>query len=92
MPIRGAGHYFFVLVYLHLVLTIFPFPVSAKRGEFVAPIIRFSRIFRIRRASPISGVRIAASIVLAQHKENKRIGEARTPVRRASPIVIELAY
>jgi hypothetical protein len=29
---------------------------------------------------------------MAQHKEYERIGEARTPVRRASPIVIELAY
>jgi hypothetical protein len=29
---------------------------------------------------------------LAQHKNNERIGEAQTPVRRASPIVIQLAY
>jgi hypothetical protein len=27
-----------------------------------------------------------------QHKSNERIGEARTPVRRALPIVLELAY
>jgi hypothetical protein len=54
--------------------------------------LRFLRIFHIRRASPINGVRIVALIVLAQHKSNERIGEARTPVRRASPIVIELAY
>ena len=53
---------------------------------------RFSRIFHIRRALPISGVRIVAPIILAQHKRNERIGEARTPVRRASPIVIQLAY
>ncbi len=31
-------------------------------------------------------------IVLAQYKNNERIGEARTLVRRASPIVIQLAY
>ncbi len=66
--------------------------LQAKRGEFVAPIIRFSRIFHICRPSPISGVRIAAPIVLAQHKEHERIGEAQTPVRCASPIVIELSY
>jgi hypothetical protein len=56
------------------------------------PIISFSRIFHIRRASPISGVQIVAPIVLALHKEQKRIGKARTPVRRASPIVIKIAY
>jgi hypothetical protein len=53
-------------------------------------IIRFLQIFHIRQASPISEVRIAAPILLVQHKGNKRIGKARTPVRRASPIVIEL--
>jgi hypothetical protein len=33
---RGAGHYFFVLVHLHLVLSIFPLPVSTAEfiGEF----------------------------------------------------------
>ncbi len=35
---------------------------------------------------------IAAPIVLALHKEHERIGEASTSMRRASPIVIELAY
>jgi hypothetical protein len=39
---------------------------------------------------PISGVRIAAQIVLAQLKGHKRIGEARIPLRHASPIVIKL--
>jgi hypothetical protein len=29
---------------------------------------------------------------LAQHKGNERIGEAQTPIRRALPIVIEIAY
>jgi hypothetical protein len=53
------------------------------------PIIRFSWIFHIRCASFISGVRIVAPIVLAQHKEHERIGEARTSMQRASPIVIE---
>ncbi len=65
---------------------------EAGRGKFTAPKIRFSWIFHIRRATPISGVRIVAPIVLAQHEEHERIGEARTPVRRASPIVIELTY
>ncbi len=66
--------------------------LSAKRGAFAVPILRFLRIFHIRRASPISGVRIVSPIILALHKRNERIGKARTPVRRASPIVIELAY
>jgi hypothetical protein len=37
---------------------------------------------------PLSGVRIAVPIVLAQHKEYDRIGEARIPLRCALPIVI----
>ncbi len=37
-------------------------------------------------------VQIAAPIILAQHKEHERIGEARTSIRCASPIVIELAF
>ncbi len=41
--------------------------------------------------SPIGGVRIAAPVVLAQHKRYKRIDEALTPICCASPIVIELA-
>jgi hypothetical protein len=48
--------------------------------------------FFIRCALPISGERIAAPIVLAQHKEHKRIGKVRTSMRRASPIVIKLPY
>jgi hypothetical protein len=31
-------------------------------------------------------------IVLAQHKENERIGEAQINIRSASPIVIEITY
>jgi hypothetical protein len=50
------------------------------------------RIFHFSHALPISGVRITAPTVLAQHKEIERLGEALTPVRSASPIVIELAY
>jgi Na+-driven multidrug efflux pump len=49
------------------------------------------RIFFIRCASPTGGVQIAAPIVLAQHKGNKRIGEARTSIRHALPIIIEIA-
>jgi hypothetical protein len=46
----------------------------------------------IRRALLISGVLIAVQIVLAQRKGHEKIGEARTSMRSASPIVIELAY
>ncbi len=76
--------------------------LKGEAGTFAAPIGEARRIcsannkifviFQNRRASPISGVRIVAPIVLAQHKERERIGKAQTPVRRASPIVIELAY
>ena len=62
-----------------------------KAGEFVAPIRSFGGFFYVRCASPISGVRIAAPIVLALHKDNERIGEARRTIRSASPIVIEIA-
>jgi hypothetical protein len=48
--------------------------------------------FFIPCASPTAPVRIAGPIALAQHKGNERIGEARTSLCRASPIVIELAY
>ncbi len=65
--------------------------LKAKRGEFVAPIKSFRGFFYVRRASPVSGVRIVAPIVLALHKENERIGEAWTSIRRASPIVREIA-
>jgi hypothetical protein len=41
-------------------------------------------------ASPNSRVRIAEQIVLAQHKEKERIGEARIIIRSALPIVIEI--
>ncbi len=51
----------------------------------------FADFFYVRCASPISRVRIAAPIVLAQHKDNERIGEARKTIRSALPIVIEIA-
>ncbi len=64
-----------------------------EAGAFAAPKLKIRGFFLlICRASPLSGVRIAAPIVLAQYKEYERIGEARTPVRRASPIVKERAY
>ncbi len=65
--------------------------LQAKCGEFVAPIRSFRGFFYVRCASPIGGVRIVAPIVLAQHKENKRIGEARLTLCSASPIDIEIA-
>jgi hypothetical protein len=48
--------------------------------------------FFICNTLPIGGVQIAGSIVLGQYKGHKRIGEARTTIRRALPIVMELAY
>jgi hypothetical protein len=56
-----------------------------------APIRIFSQTFS-PALSPIGGVRIAGKIVLAQYKGRERIGEARTPIFRALPIVIELTY
>ncbi len=38
----------------------------------------------------LCGIGIAGPIVLAQHKENKRIGEVRVTIRSALPIVIEI--
>ncbi len=52
----------------------------------------FADFFFIHFALLISGERIAEPIVLAMHKEHERIGEARTSMRHASPIVIKLAY
>ncbi len=73
-----------------------------KRGALAAPIgearrirsanYKFLWIFFIRCASPTGVVQIAAPIVLEQHKGNKRIGEARTSIRCASPIVLEIAF
>jgi hypothetical protein len=62
-------------------------------GKFIAPIISLTYIFlftalRLR----IGGIQIAGPIVLAQHKGNKRIGEAQTTFRSASHIVIEITY
>jgi hypothetical protein len=76
-------------------------PLKVKRGTFIAPISeagqirsankKFSRIFFLHCAKPIGGVRIPEPIVLAQHKENERIGKARKTVHSALPIVIEIA-
>jgi hypothetical protein len=35
---------------------------------------------------------IAGPIVLVQHKGKNRIGEAQTPIHRASPIAIEISF
>ncbi len=48
--------------------------------------------FFLRCALPIGRVRIAEPIVLAQHKRNERIGEARMTTLSTSPIVLEIAY
>jgi hypothetical protein len=62
-----------------------------KAGRICSANKKFSRIFNVRCASPIDGARIAGPVVLALHKENERIGEARTTIRSALPIVIEIA-
>ncbi len=62
-----------------------------EAGQIRSANKKFLRIFfYIRCASPIGRVWIAEPIVLAQHKENERIDEARTPICSASPIVIEI--
>jgi hypothetical protein len=48
--------------------------------------------FFFRCALPIGRDRIVGSIVLALHTDNERRGEARTTIRSASPIVIEIIY
>ncbi len=64
-----------------------------EAGALSAAALSFFRGFLyIRCASPISGARIAAPIVLALHKEHERIGKEWTSMRSGSPIVIELAY
>jgi hypothetical protein len=56
-------------------------PVKGKGGAFATPIIFAD--FHIRNALPISRVRIAALLVLAQHIGHKRIGVRRTPICHA---------
>jgi hypothetical protein len=65
--------------------------LQGKQGNFAAPIKIFHRFFCICYAS-LGRLRIAGPIVLAQHKGNKRIGEALTTIRSALPIVVEIAY
>ncbi len=45
-------------------------------GAFAASILKILGFYFIRRASPISGVRLAAPMVLAQRKGHERICEA----------------
>jgi hypothetical protein len=45
----------------------------------------------VRRASPVSGIKIAAPIVLVQHKEHKRISEAQKRFHHNLPIGIKIA-
>jgi hypothetical protein len=46
----------------------------------------------LHRASPRSGIRIAAQIVLAQQEEHGKIGEVQKHIRQALPFVTELTY
>jgi hypothetical protein len=62
-----------------------------EAGRIHSANTKFSQIFYVRCGLPISEVRITEQIVLAQHKENERIGKARKTVCSASPIVIEIA-
>ncbi len=63
-----------------------------KAGRIRSVNMKFSLIFfYVRCTSPIGGVRIVAPIVLAQHEENERIGEARLTLHSALPVVIEIA-
>jgi hypothetical protein len=64
-----------------------------KAGQICSANKKFLRILftYLRCASPIGGARIAGPIILAQHKENERIGEARITILSSSPIVIEIA-
>jgi hypothetical protein len=63
-----------------------------KAGQIRRANMKFcTDFFYVHCALPIGGVRIVAPIVLAQHKENERIGEARLTICSALPIVIEIA-
>jgi hypothetical protein len=62
-----------------------------KAGQIRSASKKFLRIFFLHCASPIGGVRIAGSIVLAQHRENKRIGKSQKTIHSALRIVIEIA-
>jgi hypothetical protein len=62
-----------------------------KAGQIRSANKKFLRIFYVRCASPIGEAQIAEPIVLALHKENKRIGKAQTTIRSTLPIVIEIA-
>ncbi len=59
----------------------------AKQGEFPAPIKKFRGFFFLRCTSPISGVKIAAPIVLTQYKGHKRIDKAGKLISHALHIV-----
>jgi hypothetical protein len=63
-----------------------------EAGRICSANMKFSRILLFCCASPIGGARIVGPIVLALHKGNERIGKARTTIRIALPIVIEIAY
>jgi hypothetical protein len=62
-----------------------------EAGQIRSANMKFSQIFYVRCALPISGVQIAEQIVLAEHKENERIGKVWITMRSALPIVIEIA-
>jgi hypothetical protein len=58
-----------------------------KRGAFAAPIPKI-HVFYISSALPLSGVKIAAPLVLVQHKGHERIGKAWETIWLALPIVL----
>ncbi len=64
--------------------------LSSKQGAFAA-LTQKIREFFLCHALPISGVRITAPIVLAQHKGHKRINEVQKAIQHALPIFFEIA-
>ncbi len=60
-------------------------------GQISSANIKFSQIFYVHCALAIGRIGIAAPIVLAQHKENEKIGKVQVTICSASPIVIEIA-
>jgi hypothetical protein len=63
-----------------------------KTGRIRSANKEISLIFFIHHTLPVSGTRIAAPVVLAQHKGHERIGEARKPIRCTSHIAPKIAY
>ncbi len=66
--------------------------LKAVLGTFAAPTGKFRGFFLMNMLRLFSRVKIAAPIVLAQHKGHERIGRARRRACYALPGVTELPY